>query len=47
VRSERPETAVVTHWGFIRASTGLTVPNCTVVHMAQRNSAEIVHPREP
>jgi broad specificity phosphatase PhoE len=44
---ERPEIGVVTHWGFIRASTGLTVPNCTVVHMAQRGAAEIVHPREP
>lgn len=44
---ERPEVAVVTHWGFIRASTGLTVPNCTVVRMAARNSATIVHPIEP
>ena len=44
---ERPETAVVTHWGFIRASTGLTVPNCTVVRMAARHAAEIVHPVEP
>ena len=44
---ERHETAVVTHWGFIRASTGLTVPNCTVLRMASRSVAEIVHPREP
>jgi glucosyl-3-phosphoglycerate phosphatase len=44
---ERQETAVVTHWGFIRASTGLTVPNCTVLRMAARGAAEIVHPREP
>ena len=43
---ERAETGVVTHWGFIRASTGLTVPNCTVVRLAQRGAAEIVHPLE-
>jgi broad specificity phosphatase PhoE len=41
---ERTETGVVTHWGFIRASTGLTVPNCTVVRIASRGAAEIVHP---
>ncbi|MBM3547868.1 MAG: histidine phosphatase family protein [Alphaproteobacteria bacterium] len=44
---ERPEIGVITHWGFIRASTGLTVPNCTIVRMAARGAAEIVHPREP
>ena len=27
------ETAVVTHWGFIRALTGLTVPNGTVLRI--------------
>ena len=47
IRPERPETGVVTHWGFIRASTGLAVPNCAVVRMAARYSAEIVHPVEP
>jgi broad specificity phosphatase PhoE len=26
-----PEVAVVSHWGFIRALTGLTLPNCGVV----------------
>ncbi|MSP48491.1 MAG: histidine phosphatase family protein [Alphaproteobacteria bacterium] len=41
---ERAETGVVTHWGFIRASTGLTVPNCTVVRLASHGAAEIVHP---
>ena len=44
---ERAETAVVTHWGFIRASTGLNVPNCTVVRMATRDAAEIVHTAVP
>ena len=44
---ERAETAVVTHWGFIRASTGLNVPNCTVVRMATRSAAEIVHTAVP
>jgi broad specificity phosphatase PhoE len=43
---ERSEIAVITHWGFIRASTGLTVSNCTVVRVAARGAAEIVHPRE-
>jgi broad specificity phosphatase PhoE len=43
---QRGEIAVVTHWGFIRASTGLTVPNCAVVRMSSRGAAEIVHPRE-
>ena len=42
VREEMPEAI-----GFIRASTGLTVPNCAVVRMAARYSAEIVHPVEP
>ncbi len=44
---ERAETAVVTHWGFIRASTGLTVPNCTVLRIVRRGAAEIVHPLDP
>ena len=28
-----PETAVVTHWGFIRALTGLAVPNGAVLRI--------------
>jgi glucosyl-3-phosphoglycerate phosphatase len=26
------ETAIVTYWGFIRASTGAEVPNCTILN---------------
>jgi len=29
-------TAVVTHWGFIRSLTGLTVPNCAVLRVDPR-----------
>jgi glucosyl-3-phosphoglycerate phosphatase len=28
-----PEVAVVSHWGFIRALTGLPVPNCAVLRI--------------
>jgi broad specificity phosphatase PhoE len=43
---ERGQTGVITHWGFIRAVTGLTVPNCTIVQLGLRGAAEIVHPPE-
>ena len=40
------KTAVVTHWGFIRALTGLTVGNGTVVRYTvdPAPAAKVVHP---
>jgi broad specificity phosphatase PhoE len=40
-------TAVVTHWGFIRSLTGLTVPNCAVLRVDPRRRelpAVTLHP---
>ncbi len=37
---------VVTHWGFIRGLTGLTVGNGTAVRLDPQG-VEVVHPREP
>ncbi len=33
-------TAVVTHWGFIRSLTGLTVPNCAVLRVDPARSRQ-------
>jgi len=32
-RQDWRRIAVITHWGFIRGLTGLTVPNCTVLRV--------------
>jgi broad specificity phosphatase PhoE len=42
-----PATGVVTHWGFIRGITGLTVGNGTVVRLGRDRAGEVVHPRDP
>jgi broad specificity phosphatase PhoE len=43
---DRDHVAIVSHWGFIRALTGLAVPNATVVRFRIRPepAAEVVHP---
>jgi len=42
---DRDHVAIVSHWGFIRALTGLTVPNAAVVRfrIAHAAAAEVVH----
>ncbi len=42
---DRDRVAIVTHWGFIRALTGLTVTNAAVVrfHLRPAPHAELVH----
>jgi broad specificity phosphatase PhoE len=40
-------TVVVTHWGFIRGTTGLTVANGTVVRLNRNGAPTVVHPRNP
>ncbi len=42
----RPRTLVVTHWGFIRALTGLRVGNGHLVRFTAPGAAELLHPRE-
>lgn len=44
--AHRPRLAVVSHWGFIRALTGLTVGNGTAVRFTvdPAPAAEVVHP---
>lgn len=42
----RPHTLVVTHWGFIRALTGLRVGNGHLVRFTAPGAAELLHPRE-
>ena len=42
----RPRTLVVTHWGFIRALTGLRVGNGHLVRFTAPGQAELLHPRE-
>ena len=45
-----PEIAVVTHWGFIRALTGLRVPNGTVLRIDPTRSGcepELVFMADP
>jgi broad specificity phosphatase PhoE len=43
---DRDHVAIVSHWGFIRALTGLTVPNATAVRfrVSPEAVAEVVHP---
>jgi broad specificity phosphatase PhoE len=43
--ADRDHVAVVTHWGFIRALTGLTVTNASVVRFRVRPepAAELLH----
>ena len=40
------ETAVVTHWGLIRALTGAEVPNCTILSFNAVGGGTIVHPKQ-
>jgi broad specificity phosphatase PhoE len=42
-----PETAVVTHWGFILGITGRKVTNGTVVRVGAEGASEVVYPRDP
>jgi broad specificity phosphatase PhoE len=44
--ADRDHVAIVSHWGFIRALTGLTVPNAAVVRFRVQPApaAEVVHP---
>lgn len=46
VLHDRDHVAIVSHWGFIRALTGLAVPNATAVRFRIRPlpAAEVVHP---
>lgn len=44
---QRDRTVVVTHWGFIRALTGLTVANGAVVRLGSDGRAALVHPPDP
>jgi broad specificity phosphatase PhoE len=46
ILDDRDHVAIVSHWGFIRALTGLTVPNAAVVRFRIRPApaAEVVHP---
>lgn len=41
----RDRLAVVSHWGFINALTGLPVPNCAIVRhrLTPQETAEVVH----
>ncbi|MFD2265299.1 histidine phosphatase family protein [Lacibacterium aquatile] len=41
----RDRLAIVSHWGFINALTGLPVPNCAIVHyrLTPDPVAEVVH----
>jgi broad specificity phosphatase PhoE len=43
--TDRDHVAIVTHWGFIRALTGLTVTNASIVRFQVRPEprAELVH----
>jgi broad specificity phosphatase PhoE len=41
------ETVYVSHWGFIRGLTGLTVGNGTVVEIRPGPDASVVHSPEP
>lgn len=41
------ETVYVSHWGFIRGLTGLTVGNGTVVELRPGPDASVVHAPEP
>jgi broad specificity phosphatase PhoE len=43
---DRDHVAIVSHWGFIRALTGLAVPNATAVRFRiwPAPAAEVVHP---
>jgi glucosyl-3-phosphoglycerate phosphatase len=44
-------TAVITHWGFIRSLTGLTVPNCAVLRVDPRRrdipAVPVLMPAQP
>jgi broad specificity phosphatase PhoE len=44
--TDRDHVAIVSHWGFIRALTGLAVPNAAVVRfrVQPEPAAEVVHP---
>jgi len=44
--ADRDHVAIVSHWGFIRALTGLAVQNATAVRFRVRPAlaAEVVHP---
>lgn len=44
---QRDRTVVVTHWGFIRALTGLTVSNGAVVRLGADGGGALVHPPDP
>jgi broad specificity phosphatase PhoE len=44
--ADRDHLAIVSHWGFIRALTGLPVGNCSIVRFRvhPERAAEVVHP---
>lgn len=40
---DRDGLLCVSHWGFIRALTGIPVPNCAIVHIERDRSAKVLH----
>ncbi|GAB4171655.1 MAG: hypothetical protein OHK0024_07940 [Thalassobaculales bacterium] len=42
--ADRHAVGVITHWGFIRGLTGLTVPNGAIVRLPAGAAPELLHP---